>query len=61
MELLYIIGFFILPLFYEQEANRKPPKGSTNYRALDTSYVGTGAVWMTGGGACAVQVPRTAW
>jgi hypothetical protein len=32
---------------------------STNYRVLDASDVGTGAVWMKGGGACAVLVPCT--
>ncbi len=32
-------------------------KGSTAYRVLDAPPVGTGAVWMTGGGACAVLAP----
>ena len=31
---------------------------STTYQVLDASDVGTGAVWMTGGGACAVLANR---
>jgi hypothetical protein len=30
---------------------------STNYRVPGASHVGTGAVWMLGGGACAVLAP----